>query len=127
MPVSNPALVGLRVNNRPFSAVINDVNQMIERSGLMPDCDFYCSSFPGEGSRLWPTDNKEVSARWVACFPVRGGSEGFWVHIHPMLQNRNTGHIEAPIAATMKVWSWEDATKLAAIAAEIFDWSNLAD
>ncbi len=126
MSVSNPALVGLRVKDRPFSAVMEDVNRMIRLSGLLPDTDTFDPP-GGHHSRIWPTTNPEAICRWVACFPVRGGSEAFYVHIHPMIQVLNADHIDAPLAGLAKVWSWEEATKLAAIAAEIFDWTNLAD
>ena len=120
MPASNPALVGLRVQDRSFSAIMEDVNRMIRLSGLIPDTDTFDTPWD-QHSRPWPP------CRWVACFPVRGGSEGFYVHIHPMIEVQNTNDIDAPLAGLAKVWSWEEATKLAAIAAEIFDWSNLAD
>ena len=121
MSKPNPALVGLVLDNRSVKEVIDDVNAMIKASGLMPDGEeFGCSSYPQPETRMWPMADENTLTRWVACFPVRGGSEAYWVHIHQIIEHRHTMQREAPLMALEKVWEWETATKMASIAAEIF-------
>ena len=52
---------------------------------------------------------------WIACYAVKGGSEGYWVHIDLILRDDD----RRQNIAMSKVWSWEAAFNLANAATRI--------
>ena len=75
----------------------------------------------GEDGFGWPHylphDQQVMPHRWacIACYAVRGGSEGYWVHIDLILAD---GRRQMNIGMT-KVWSWHAALALANAATRI--------
>lgn len=58
--------------NRKARDVFKDVEQALRERGLYPDEYFSCEL---KNDALWP------EYRWLACYAVRGGSEGYYVHV----------------------------------------------
>lgn len=76
--------------------------------------------------KLKPTD-PWPSGR-IICYPMRGGSEAYWVdllywkrNIAPPLPNAD-GTIF--VIGCIKAWSWQEAVELAALTAQILDISD---
>ena len=58
--------------------------------------------------------------RWVACWAVTGGSEGWYIHIEFDGANRDTGKSERILFALGKTFlGWDHAWKIAKRAAEL--------
>src|SRR6185295_2830127 len=60
---------------RPMREVIEDLNTCLKAAGCEPEEYNFSMSFCAE-TPVWPSDY-----RWIACFPVTGGSEGYYVHL----------------------------------------------
>ncbi|MEA1050511.1 hypothetical protein U5801_11915 [Lamprobacter modestohalophilus] len=51
-------------------------DEALNKAGLLEELDYFSiASLDARGDKPWPR------ARWVACFPVVGGSEGHYIHV----------------------------------------------
>ena len=95
---------------RTFRDVIENLNARlkpeIERSG--EDGFGWAHHLPIE-QQVMPQ-----SWKWIACYAVKGGSEGYWVHIDLIHRDDQRQNI-----AMTKVWSWKTALALCNAATRI--------
>jgi hypothetical protein len=73
---------GMCINERPktIQEVYDAIDKGLREKGLLPD----------EGLSIWGVRNGSEpwpKGRWVACYGVRGGSEGYWLHVGVIVQN----------------------------------------
>jgi hypothetical protein len=96
---------------RPIRDVIRDLNARlkseIEQSG---EDGFGWPYYLDPDQQIMPR-----AWRWIACYAVKGGSEGYWVHIDLIMAD---GDIRQNIGLT-KVWSWTAALALSNAATRI--------
>jgi len=79
---------GYCINERPRPAldVLVDVRkQLWEKYSGLKENEEYFDIFPGQEGLPWPLDN-----RFLCIFYVRGGSEGYYVHVETQHEGRNT-------------------------------------
>jgi len=117
-------LPAIDVSGRRVSEVLREVNTAIEAAGIefgeygFSDMTAY-SSVPD-----FPTN-----VRWVACFPVVGGSEGYYVHIEIIWQacdsdiefNPRSREYARRLVGLAKTWTAESATEIANAAWRMLD------
>jgi hypothetical protein len=97
----------IETDGRKVFDVLAELNELLEIYGAQPDeYGVWC----GGDIVTWP------EGRWIACYAVRGGSEGWYVHIDVITQDRE----RLPIGLA-KCWSKELAWKVATKAAELLD------
>lgn len=58
--------------------------------------------------------------RWLECSAVRGGSEGYYVHLRRIRPVRNQQ--SATLIAMAKCWSWHEALAIVAITTMLLDF-----
>lgn len=96
---------------RSFREIITDLNARlkteIEQSG---EDGFGWPHYLPPGQQTMPQQWS-----WIACYAVRGGSEGYWVHIDLILADRR----QRMNVGMTKVWSWNAALALANAATRI--------
>jgi hypothetical protein len=95
---------------RTIANVIRDLNTQLKAEGVADNELF------GDQTAWDANKAKTLPARWswLACYPVRGNSEGYYVHIDMI----HTSGQRTLIGLT-KVWNWEKACRLANGAARI--------
>ncbi len=77
-------------------------------SQLTKDDIWPCWQSLGEKGRCWP-----------ACYPVRGGNEGYYAHID-VVHVVDGKMVTYPITF-VKVWSWKEAYEISVLSARILD------
>ena len=96
---------------RSFRDVILDLNTRLKNEITQS----------GEDGFGWPhylSPEEQVMPKrwtWIACYAVKGGSEGYWVHIDLILADRQ----HRQNLGMTKVWSWHAALTLANAATRI--------
>ncbi len=109
---------GIRVRGRKLQDIMNDINALLKAEGID---DRFGASW--DVDPVWPTNGPY----WVACFPVHGRSEAYWVHVEFVYRDARIDETtkrrrpERQIVALLKTWRWEDAKKAAGIAADVFE------
>lgn len=95
---------------RTFRDVISDLNTRlqieIEQSG---EDGFGWNHYLPAAQQVMPQ-----RWRWLACYAVKGGSEGYWVHLDLILVDDRRINI-----GMTKVWSWAAALALSNAATRI--------
>jgi len=118
-----------RVKGRAISAILDDVNQIMKERGIEAEDYGFSSSVDHDGlnDRIWPS-SKTTNLRWVACFPVQGGSEGCYVHIELIFQHMHGKPLpkqgERRLIGLAKCYSWQNALAMTNVAAEIFEGND---
>lgn len=97
---------------RPIVEIIDELNGHLRRLGIEgEESDFSVIARRSEDGT--PALMPELRG-WIACFPVRGGSEGFWAHIEIV----ERGHTSERLClAVAKTWSFRNACELSNAAA----------
>ena len=98
---------------RPTKDVLRDLNAAIAAQGL----EFGVYDF---GYDLYATNLEKWPSNyiWVACYPVVGVVDGYYIHID--LVNFNSGATRYP-AFVAKTSTWESACAIANAAAKLLD------
>jgi hypothetical protein len=106
----------IEADRRPVKDVLRDLNYLLAKEDLLPE----------EGGFSDHSDwDKEVPAIWpelyrLACFPVRGGSEGHYVHIELIIPTNESGKREAVCISFAKAFQgMEFAGRVAAACARL--------
>lgn len=95
---------------RAIGTIVRELNDLLKTEGIASDELF-------SDQTAWdPKKSKVMPARWywIACYPVRGNSEGYYVHIDVI-----HGNDQRTLIALTKVWDWDKACQLANGAARI--------
>jgi len=113
MPTPN----GIRVAGRNLKDIMADLNKILLEHGIDDQL-----GVPWDVDPVWPVNGPF----WVACFPVNGRSEAFWVHIefiypHPRPKHEIPPKPERQLIALVKTWNWEHAKTIAGVAADAFE------
>ena len=105
------------LEGRNLGDILRDVNAAMKAAGI--EADEYNFSdmtlYFDPADRIWPT----IPA-WVACYPVRGDNEGFYVHITLIFRFSRPDPAVRMIGLA-KCYTWENAQQMAAFAATIFE------
>jgi hypothetical protein len=78
---------GIRVRGRKLKDIMDDLNALLAAEGID---DRLGASWDVDPA--WPTNGPY----WVACFPVNGRSEAFWVHIEFIYQHPRPADEQPP-------------------------------
>lgn len=64
--------------NRTINEIFTDLRKRLEEEGLLPD-EYFHVFLDVDENALFP------EYRWIACYPVTGGSEGHYIHIDALV------------------------------------------
>ena len=112
---------------RPIKEIMAELNAAIEARGIeFGESGFRSYDYLEGHPKVWP---EHEYCRWVACYPVIGGSEGYYVHIDLINQKKARAQIGmfenvSCLLATAKTWTWESACAIANTAAWLLDPLN---
>lgn len=112
-------ITGLK--GRPIKDILEEVNAVLKDRNIEEEETYFSEAdwnLPDD-RKVWPGD-----WRWVSCFPVRGTSEGYYIHIEIIHQDpadRPTSDYRRRLIGMAKCWRWETALAMAAVAAELFE------
>jgi hypothetical protein len=109
-------------SGRPIADVLKDLNEMI-RPALIAAGE--TGQHNGFHHQWWKSEGEAAtklpaSWSWIACYAVRGNSEGYYVHIELICWKTH----KVTTLSYMKVWSWDDALNLARACTLAFDNSH---
>lgn len=108
------------LEGRSVGDILKDVNAAMQAAGIeAEEYDFSdMTRYLDAANRGWPT----IPA-WVACFPVCGTNEGFYVHIE-LIFRQEIPNLQRRLIGLAKCSTWENALQMAAFAATIFEGKN---
>ena len=96
---------------RPFRDLVQDLNARLKTEIAQSGEDgFGWAHYLPIVQQVMPK-----SRTWIACYAVKGGSEGYWVHIDLILRDDD----RRQNVAMSKVWSWDAALALSNAATRI--------
>jgi len=109
------ALTPLRdPRGRTVNTVLHELNTAIAGAGV----EFGESEFSGMMARL-----SEITTiddyRWIDVAAVRGGNEGYYIHI--TLVPVHHGSQPSRLISTAKTWTWASALEIVAVATRLLD------
>ena len=94
----------LIIEGRPVKDVLQELSERIAPElAEIGEQRISCALWPTPDNRAFPTEWK-----WLSCFVVKGGSEGFYVHIE-IIHRDDTREL----IGLLKCWSWNDAFRIA--------------
>ncbi len=97
---------------KPFKDVIAEVNLYLKSIGITHELFGEVTGWEehpilGAMPERW---------QWIACYPVKGSSEGYYIHIDILFHNGTR-----TMFGLAKVWDWESACLRANAAAKILN------
>lgn len=96
--------------------LLTALNAGIEAAGVR----FGEYGFSDQTRYLEPEESVATPYRWLECSAVRGGSEGYYVHLRRIRQS-SKGDVSATLIGLAKCWSWQEALTIAAVATVLLD------
>lgn len=99
---------------RSYADVIRELN--VRLKDLIADIgeDFSCAAW-GKEKEAMPK-----SWRWISCYAVRGGSEGYYVHVDLIFSPEGSEQDgRRQMIGLCKCWSWDDAFRMANAATRV--------
>jgi hypothetical protein len=104
-------MITIETSGRKVTDILAFVNAGLHEAGVPADEHNFSSNHWQQTNLIWP------KGRWIACYAVRGNSEGWYVHI-AVIDHEGKGH---DLLALAKCWSPELALTIANKAAELLD------
>jgi hypothetical protein len=106
-------------DHRPVADVLRDLNDRLTANGV--EAGEYLFT---DATTLLPGDPRTVgSYRWLVCYPVRGGSEGFYVHLAEIADpsDRRATRRAHRLLGIAKTWTADSAWEIACATARHLD------
>lgn len=100
----------IKTQGRTLGEVAHDLGVAFALLGIEPD-EYGPTAGSGERDTAWP-----VSYRWIACYAVTGGSEGWYTHIDAIMPDRSVTNL-----LLCKCWSFQLALQVAHAAAWVLE------
>jgi hypothetical protein len=116
--IDRHSITPVEVEGRPAGAVIAELNARMAEAGI----EFGEYEF-GDMTRYDDQDDKVCNDyRWIACFPVRGSNEGYYVHVELLAHRKGrTNPDTRRLIGLAKTWTWESACEIANAAGAFLD------
>ena len=102
--------------NRPVGDVLRELNRRLDAD----DIEFGESDFSDMTAYLDGSDRRMPRCRWLVVFPVRGGSEGWYVHVEAIIDRPDRVRVNQ-LLGLAKTWSPDSAWEIARAAARHLD------
>lgn len=104
-----PGSFDCRQEGRPVRDVIAELNDRLKLIGVEPQEYGWsgdCTVLADDPGQKFPDHY-----RWIACFPVTGGSEGYYMHLEVFTQGIGIGGKVEGVQhiALAKTWTWDNA------------------
>ena len=103
-------------DGRPAADVLRELNDRLDADGV----EFGESKFSDMTAYLAESDRRIPRCRWLVCFPVRGGSEGWYVHVEAIVDRPDRVRVNH-LLGLAKTWSPESAWQITQAAARHLD------
>jgi hypothetical protein len=135
-----PDIIEIEIGETPKTTrqVIEELNKRLKEEGCYEtrtfgwnelrkentDRYYAYSNDPWPGAFCTPPLNR---AARMACYPMRGGSEGYWVDIialYPPDPNEHHAPRTAVTVACHKCHSWQEAYEIATLTAQLLDFTD---
>jgi hypothetical protein len=111
--------MSIETDNRPVADVLRELNERLTADGIEAGEYRFC-----DATQLLPAGPIIIGGyRWLACYPVRGGSEGWYVHLAAIAgpHDRPPTRRSHLLLAVAKTWTAESAWEIARAAARHLD------
>lgn len=99
-------------DDRLVGDVLRDLNACLKADGVeFGENDFtdMTASFSADGRQM-------PNCRWLVCFPVRGGNEGWYIHVEAIIDRPDRSRVNR-LLGLAKTWSVESAWAITQAAA----------
>jgi hypothetical protein len=115
-PIESVPSRSIRTDERELRHIATELAAALKDLGIEPD-EYGPNpqlTFEDEDGRLHRSPNRLWPAgyRWIACYPVTGGSEGYYVHVDRVFATKD-GHWAHETLILSKCWSFDLACKIA--------------